>query len=381
MSCLAGQTNCSGTCRDLQNDLSNCGVCGRVCPAGQVCTAGSCVVSCLAGQTNCSGTCRDLATDNAHCGACGNACPSGQSCVGSSCVVVCGPGITNCGGVCRDLSSDRANCGACGRVCTSTQLCASGSCVAACPSGQTPCSGSCVNTTNNTSHCGSCGNVCPARANATTTCASSSCGFTCNAGFGDCDGNASNGCETNLNTSNSHCGVCGRACAGTCTSGTCVTCDVNLAPSATATNSSGGENSTGYGPNNLNNGVYQGPGSACGTWAWVSAGTTPGSAWFQYTWSSPQRLTGVRIDTSPSGFTCTSPTTSVGRNLAGTDIQYWNGSTWVTIVAIRGQTNDWSYTFPTQITTTALRLYAAHTNGAGQGSNPKVFEWEALGCR
>jgi len=73
--------------------------------------------------------------------------------------------------------------------------------------------------------------------------------------------------------------------------------------------------------------------------------------------------------------------TSIGRNLAGADVQYWNGSSWITAAQIRGQTNDWSFTFAEPITTTRLRLYAAHTNTVGQGSNPKVFEWRVFGCQ
>jgi hypothetical protein len=113
----------------------------------------------------------------------------------------------------------------------------------------------------------------------------------------------------------------------------------------------------------------------------VSAGSSPGDAWFQYTWSSDQRIHSLFVDTSSSGQTCSTPSTSIGRNLAGADIQYWNGSAWITVAQIRGQTNDWSYTFATPITTRQLRLYAAHTNTVGQGSNPKIFEWQVFGCQ
>ncbi|MFO0624533.1 MAG: hypothetical protein U0325_02875 [Polyangiales bacterium] len=36
------------------------------------------------------------------------------------------------------------------------------------------------------------------------------CENTCRPGFGECDGNDANGCESNLATSTSHCGGCGR---------------------------------------------------------------------------------------------------------------------------------------------------------------------------
>ncbi|MFO0631077.1 MAG: hypothetical protein U0325_36370 [Polyangiales bacterium] len=185
-------------------------------------------------------------------------------------------------------------------------------------------------------------------------------------------------------TSTAHRGGCNRPCTGTCTGGVCTpacSAGANLATSATPTCSSGGVNETGYGPNNLNNNVLQGSGTSCGYWSWVSADSTPGSAWFQYTWNTDQRIHSMFVDTSASGQTCSSPSTSIGRNLAGTDIQYWNGSAWVTVAQIRGQTNDWSYTFATPITTRQLRLYAAHTNTVGQGTNPKIFEWRVFGCQ
>jgi hypothetical protein len=69
-----------------------------------------------------------------------------------------------------------------------------------------------TNLDTSSSHCGTCGNACPARPNATATCSMGECGFTCNPGYADCDSNPANGCEVNLNESPSHCGRCGNAC-------------------------------------------------------------------------------------------------------------------------------------------------------------------------
>jgi hypothetical protein len=91
-------------------------------------------------------------------------------------------------------------------------------------------------------HCGRCGNACPS-INGTATCAMGACALACNAGFGNCDGNPANGCETNLATTASSCGMCGRACAlpnatagcasGQCTVASCAAgfgnCDNNAA--------------------------------------------------------------------------------------------------------------------------------------------------------
>ena len=41
-SCACGFTDCSGLCHDVQSDTNNCGGCGMICDAGQVCSAGSC---------------------------------------------------------------------------------------------------------------------------------------------------------------------------------------------------------------------------------------------------------------------------------------------------------------------------------------------------
>jgi hypothetical protein len=61
------------------------------------------------------------------------------------------------------------------------------------------------------------------RANATATCSTGTCQIAmCNDGYGNCDGNDANGCETDLRTSNMHCGMCGRSCRDSCcSSGRC----------------------------------------------------------------------------------------------------------------------------------------------------------------
>lgn len=98
--CPSGQTDCSGTCKDLQKDESNCGTCGHSCSGGQACVAGSCF--------NCpGGTCVSCTTDHdcpfktkcesdvctGHC-IDHTACSDDQLCVTSTCQSITATGAT-----------------------------------------------------------------------------------------------------------------------------------------------------------------------------------------------------------------------------------------------------------------------------------------------
>ncbi|MFO0650463.1 MAG: hypothetical protein U0326_29845 [Polyangiales bacterium] len=159
-SCVAGQIDCSGTCRDTTTDVNNCGACGVRCASGQVCSAGVCTVSCVSGTTNCTGVCRDLTTDNNNCGATAARAPRIRICSGSTCAVSCLAGTVNCSGVCRDLLTDNNNCGVCGRGCASGQVCSAGVCTVSCVSGTTNCTGVCRDLTTDNNNCGACGRAC-----------------------------------------------------------------------------------------------------------------------------------------------------------------------------------------------------------------------------
>jgi hypothetical protein len=105
---------CDGTCRNLHNDVNNCGECGNVCPSPAIanaialCDSGQCTTACTAGFTLCGGGCVPLATDEANCGACGSACDPARTC---------------CNGSCRFLPDDEFNCGACGNACADGETC------------------------------------------------------------------------------------------------------------------------------------------------------------------------------------------------------------------------------------------------------------------
>jgi hypothetical protein len=87
-----GETCCGTYCADLDNDINNCGGCGFVCSdPGQFCSNGTC--DCW-GQI-CDGVCTDVLNDSLNCGGCFQACPAGSICSGGSC---CDPTVSDCFG-------------------------------------------------------------------------------------------------------------------------------------------------------------------------------------------------------------------------------------------------------------------------------------------
>jgi hypothetical protein len=166
--------------------------------------------------------------------------PNGQSSVGVSFqgddggsdaqTVTCAPPQTMCGSTCTTTATDPANCGACGAVCSAINgatACVAGSCrITTCLAGFADCDGLAANgcETNvgsSVTSCGACGRTC-VTANGVPACTAGTCATAqCVPGFSDCDHNAANGCETNTNTSPSNCGTCGHACLLVCSSGVC----------------------------------------------------------------------------------------------------------------------------------------------------------------
>ncbi len=248
--CTAGRTCCGGACTEVATDARNCGACGSVCDFDHGtarCAAGACAGgTCEAGFGDCDGMASNgceanLAESPQHCSMCGRACAAGANatsrCESMACVTTCEPGYDNCNGNAADgceaqLSTSNANCGMCGRACTAganaVAACSSGTCTITCAMGFADCDGSAANGCEvdlgaSVFNCGACGAVC-SRPNAIATCGGGSCPLAaCNPGYGNCDGMVPNGCETNTNLSNSHCGGCGVVCAAgqVCANGLC----------------------------------------------------------------------------------------------------------------------------------------------------------------
>jgi N-acetylmuramoyl-L-alanine amidase len=238
-SCMAPDTcggggvenQCGCTCT-LPNASTNClnGVCS--------------IVTCDTGFEDCdkdssTGCEAELAKSTTNCGSCGKVCSysnASPSCVGGVCgIAQCNSGWSDCDGNATNgcevnLSTSVTNCGSCGKVCSfsnASPSCVGGVCgIAQCNSGWGNCDGNAtngceVNLTTSVTNCGSCGKTC-SFPNASASCSSGTCKLgACKTGYANCDGNATNGCEANLATSNSHCGACGRVCSNQCVDGTC----------------------------------------------------------------------------------------------------------------------------------------------------------------
>jgi hypothetical protein len=227
------------------------------CPTGQYCgTDNRCATGCRDDQA-CAASVTDAGVDDAGVARGGRCnpqtracvdclsnehCPLGQLCMGSQCVPGCdtqrgcAEGRACCGGGCIDVQTSPIHCGACGTVCATvngTPACVAGRCgVGRCNAPFGDCDGDgangCeTNTQSTPAHCGACGMACPAVTNGTAACSAGRCVVgQCTQGFADCDGDASNGCETNLNTTLSDCGRCGNACnveggSAVCAAGVC----------------------------------------------------------------------------------------------------------------------------------------------------------------
>jgi hypothetical protein len=265
ITCTAGYADCdndrsNGCEKRTDNDVNNCGECGKVCSAGNGtpwCNLGKCGVStCPAGFGDCNGDPSDgcevnLANDVNNCKTCGALCVAANGtakCSASTCAIAsCDASHADCTGGYADgceasVATDVNNCGGCGTVCTienGTPQCQNKVCkVKTCTPPWGDCTGtgtSCsTNTGTSTNNCGGCGsngldcNAVYAPLNATGKCVAGGCQLNrCVTNFGDCNLNPdTDGCEANLQSNNNHCGTCATACqaphgTNTCTTGVC----------------------------------------------------------------------------------------------------------------------------------------------------------------
>ena len=202
---LIGNAAWDNTLNDLfQSEADLCGAQESLNSIGS--SAG---VSCPAGLTDCSGSCKDLTIDEGNCGECDSACGVGYLCVSGSCELSCQEGLTACSGICTNTLSDPANCGECNSACAAGYLCVAGSCELNCQSGLANCSGTCTDILSDLVNCGGCDNACEEGPHSYPICQDGDCGLICAENYGDCT--VDPGCETSLTTTD-NCGACGVAC-------------------------------------------------------------------------------------------------------------------------------------------------------------------------
>ncbi len=243
--CPAPSEICGGVCTNVASDNQNCGACGTVCGAGEVCSSGQCSLSCPTGLVACGGSCIDPDTDRMYCGAgadCtaspGETCGAGEVCNGAGvCELSCQPGLVDCGGTCIDPDTDRAHCGAgadCtaspGEACDAGEICnGAGVCELSCQPGLVDCGGTCIDPNTDRVHCGA-GANCTASpgemCDAGEICNGAGvCELSCQAGLLACGGTC-----IDPNTDRQYCGAgpdcavnAGAVCAWNelCSEGTC----------------------------------------------------------------------------------------------------------------------------------------------------------------
>jgi hypothetical protein len=134
----------------------------------------------------------------------------------------------------------------------------------------------------------------------------------------------------------------------------------NIAPKATGSSSGGGSGS--YGPANMND-------LNTANMHWVSTGSGGSStAYFQLTWTQSYTIGKMKVIQHGAW------SNSGNRNLAGCDVQYWDGSKWVTDKTLSGLNSDFEHEFVNTPTTDRIRMHNLKVTGS-QSSNPCVYEW------
>lgn len=279
--CDDGLGDCDGDGEECETDLTSgiedCGSCGNLCVVANgtpTCDAGTCAIeSCNDGWEDCNGDYSDgceaqLDVNLLHCGACDNECgtcqagdsdcevPNGRAwCVDGACEIrSCDSGFIDCNdqwdnGCEIDFTSDQNNCGGCagdgGQDCDTlfahaTAECADGACeFVSCSGSWRDCAnglgdGCETNINTSFSHCGACGDSCSNAGSGTGSCSSGACSVSCGANFLSCNNENNNrdGCETDVQSDLNNCGACGTTCAF-CDAGECLT-HLDIAVSGTS---------------------------------------------------------------------------------------------------------------------------------------------------
>jgi hypothetical protein len=149
----------------------------------------------------------------------------------SDTVLDCDPAVADCE---TDITSDPAHCGGCDMACTNiasaTATCVDQTCGFACLTGRTDCNndvgdGCETDSDSSNMHCGGCDSPCAPVDHATAECLAGMCEQTCDLGWDNCNNDLGDGCEQSLGEI-SHCSACNVVCpaeSGTavCSRGLC----------------------------------------------------------------------------------------------------------------------------------------------------------------
>jgi hypothetical protein len=159
---------------------------------------------------------------------------------------------------------------------------------------------------------------------------------------------------------------------------------MNLALMATPSFSGGGTIAP-YTVAEVNNGIGK---SQCGRDSWVFNTAIASGAYWELDWPAPVTIGSFYVESpllegTAGVWQCME---IPGRNIESADVQYWNGSTWVTVTSFSGKSGDIQIDIVPAVTTTKLRLYNV-TSGTGCigmcFANSIMFEWHVfagVGC-
>jgi hypothetical protein len=153
-------------------------------------------------------------------------------------------------------------------------------------------------------------------------------------------------------------------------------CSVNLALTATGSTSGGG-NSPGYLPVEMNNGLGK---SHCSEFSWLENANAT-TAWWELDWPSPVTIASFYVEAPSADGTGQCPT-APGRNIDGAQVQTWNGSSWVTVTTFSGKSGDVQVNIQPPVSTTKLRLYGVTYTTPCLGicnGNSIMYEWHVFG--
>jgi hypothetical protein len=357
--CIGGPQNDCGmappacqqvTCNELSENCSTApGADGTACTASDLCLINaSCQAGfCTGGQPkdcffapvpdechiaecdSMSGLCVPVAGHNGDpCNDPNDLCATGKSCAAGACI----------GGAAKDCSGLSAGCN------VGTCDAQSGNCIAL-PAGE--------------------GNPCDDLDNCTS-------GEICQSG--QCTGGtAVNACIDND-------GCCPMMCTENNDSD--CSCGTNLALTATGKSSGGGNNGTGYGPNNFNDGVSKAACKMSGCskcFGWVSNLTSASGKWVSLEWPNAVQIGSMYVEANPcsGGAGCYSG----GRTVFSGTVQYFSGGQWLDAQPFTGgggMSGDIKLTFTPKLNTTKIRIYdITAQSGCGQSSNSLIYEWYA----